>query len=117
MVHHDANDHNVLVDDHGAVVGLIDFGDMLVARQVNELAVTLAYALMDQPDVVAAAQQVIAGYVSQFALQPDELRVLFDLVVARLASSVTISAHRSAAHADNSTCWCHRRRHCACSIG
>lgn len=101
VVHHDANDHNVLVDDHGAVVGLIDFGDMLVARQVNELAVTMAYALMDQPDLVAAARPLIAGYVEQFALQPDELRVLFDLVVARLASSVAISAHRSAANADN----------------
>ena len=75
VVHHDANDYNVLVD-HGSVSGLIDFGDMVFARQVNELAVTLAYALLDANDVVAAGRDVIGGYIGEFPLTDDELRVL-----------------------------------------
>ena len=100
VVHHDANDRNVIVHD-GAISGLIDFGDMVFARQVNELAVTLAYGLLDVIDVVASARRIIGGYVGEFALDEAELRALFDLVVARLAMSVTIASHRSAQFPDN----------------
>jgi len=100
VVHHDANDYNVLVD-RGTVSGLIDFGDMVFARQVNELAVTLAYALLDVNDVVAAGRSVISGYVAEFPLTDDELRVVYDLAATRLAMSVAISSHRSRHHPDN----------------
>ncbi|MDP2290739.1 MAG: aminotransferase class III-fold pyridoxal phosphate-dependent enzyme [Actinomycetota bacterium] len=100
VVHHDANDYNVLVD-HGSVSGLIDFGDMVFARQVNEVAVTLAYALLDTNDVVAAGRDVIAAYVGEFALTDDELRVVYDLAATRLAMSVAISSHRSHEFPDN----------------
>ena len=100
VVHQDANDHNVLVDG-GAISGLIDFGDMVVARQISELAVALTYALLDCVDVVATAHRVIAAYTDRFALLDDELQVVFDLVIARLASSVTISSHRHLAFAGN----------------
>jgi len=101
VVHHDANDYNVLVHD-GTVSGLIDFGDMLFARQVNELAVTLAYALLDTNDLVAAGRDVISGYTAEFALTDDELRVVYDLTATRLAMSVAISLHRSREFPDNS---------------
>ena len=109
VVHHDANDYNVLVDDvliNGAptgpiISGLIDFGDMLFARQVNELAVTLAYALLDATDLVAAGRDVISGYVGEFPLTDDELRVVYDLTATRLAMSVAISSHRQCEFPDN----------------
>ena len=100
VVHQDANDYNVLVDD-GRVAGLIDFGDMVFGRQVNELAVTLAYALLDANDVIAAGRAVISGYVAEFALTDDELRVLYDLAATRLAMSVAISARRGREFPDN----------------
>lgn len=103
VVHQDANDNNVIVDpaDRQTVVGLIDFGDMTFGRQVNELAVTLAYALLDVPDIVAAGRAVIRGYVSAFPLTEDELAVLFDLAAMRLAMSVCMSSHRSREFPDN----------------
>ena len=104
VVHHDANDYNVLVDisPSGPIIsGLIDFGDMLFARQVNELAVTLAYALLDATDLVAAGCDVISGYVAEFPLTDDELRVVYDLSATRLAMSVVISSHRQREFPDN----------------
>ena len=104
VVHHDANDYNVLAltDAYGTgISGIIDFGDMLYARQVNELAVTLAYTLLDTNDLVAAGRDVISGYVSEFALTDDELRVVYDLAATRLAMSVAISSHRSREFPDN----------------
>ncbi|MEY4174710.1 MAG: 2,2-dialkylglycine decarboxylase, partial [Actinomycetota bacterium] len=68
---------------------------------VYELAVTLAYALLDVPDVVAAAEQVVAGYTAEFPLTEAELAVLVDLAATRLAMSVAISSHRSLDHPDN----------------
>lgn len=103
VIHNDANDNNILVDasDTSRISGLIDFGDMVYAKQVNELAVMLAYALMDVPDLVGAAHAVIQGYTSEFPLTEGELEVLFDLVAMRLVMSVCISSHRSKDFPDN----------------
>lgn len=97
VLHQDANDNNLLVttDQTAAVTGLIDFGDMTFGCQINELAITLAYALLDCDDIYQTAMPVIAGYSHTFALEPDEAEILFDLVAARLAASVCISSHRS----------------------
>lgn len=103
VIHHDANDNNIIVDvaDPSVVTGLIDFGDMLFGRQINELAVTLAYALLDMPDTIAAARPLIRGYHAEFPLTEDEIAVLFDLVALRLAMSVCISSHRAKEYPDN----------------
>ena len=97
VLHQDANDNNVIVDaaDPGRVAGLIDFGDMAHGRTINELAITLAYALLDAPDLYAAARAVIAGYVAEFPITVDEAEVLFDLMRMRLAMSVCISSRRA----------------------
>ena len=49
VIHNDANDHNVLVDDDGAggSRGLLDLGDAVWSVVVNELAVAAAYAALD----------------------------------------------------------------------
>ncbi len=101
VLHQDANDNNVIVDSSGEVTGLIDFGDMIFGRVINELAVTLAYALLDMDDLYSAARPVITAYSRVFPIEIDEAEVLFDLVAARLAASVCISSHRAKAFPDN----------------
>ena len=100
-IHQDANDNNLLVDEAGHVSGIIDFGDMAWGRQINELAVALAYALLDCTDIYATAAPVITAYAARFPLDPLEATLLFDLVAARLAASVCISSHRAKDHPDN----------------
>ena len=102
VVHQDANDNNLVVDERGRqVTGLIDFGDMTFGRQINELAVALAYALLDCENIYATALPVISAYAAEFPLDGAEAEVLFDLVAARLAASVCISSHRAKDHPDN----------------
>ena len=102
VLHQDANDNNIVVDKASATVtGLIDLGDMTHGRQINELAVTLAYALLDVEDVYKSATPLIAAYARQFPLEPGEAAILFDLVAARLAMSVCISSHRAKDFPDN----------------
>ena len=102
VIHNDINDHNiVIVGEHPAIVGVIDFGDMVYGSQVNDLAVALAYLLMDRGDMEKAAGQVIRAYSRVFPLRADEADLLFDLVATRLAVSVAVSSNRAKKFPDN----------------
>jgi len=105
VVHNDANDYNVLVarddDDNLSCAGLIDFGDMLYTYTASEVAVAVAYAMLDKPDPLATAANVLAGYHEAFPLSETELELLLDLISMRLAVSVTNSALQQKLHPEN----------------
>jgi len=100
VIHNDANDYNILLND-GMVSGILDFGDMLYAPRVVEVATASAYAILDEENPLEAAAQVIAGYHSVLALTVTELSLLYDLICARLALSVSISSERIQSDPDN----------------
>ncbi|MFN0112030.1 MAG: aminotransferase class III-fold pyridoxal phosphate-dependent enzyme [Blastocatellia bacterium] len=98
-IHNDANDYNVLVDGgedlysrNQQVVGLVDFGDMVFSYTVGDLAIAIAYAILDKADPLAAAAQIVAGYNAEHPLTEDELAALFGLVKIRLCVSVCMAA-------------------------
>jgi Ser/Thr protein kinase RdoA (MazF antagonist) len=125
VIHNDANDYNVLVGfkkGSGTVVqstlravpatvpdpflnrrvtGVIDFGDMVHSSTVNELAICLAYVMLDKPDPIAAAAEVVSGYHEVFPLRESEFEVLFPLACMRLCVSVSISAYQRQLAPDN----------------
>ena len=94
VIHNDANDYNLLLND-GVVMGLLDFGDMLYAPRVVEVAIAAAYALLGTENPLESAAHVVAGYHSVSALTATELSLLYDLICARLAVSVAISSERA----------------------
>ena len=105
VIHNDANDYNVIVnhphDDTTRTFGILDFGDMVRSYTINELAVAIAYAVLDKPDPLSVAQKIVAGYHEVFPLKEVELEVLFPLFCARLAMSVSIAAHQQKLEPDN----------------
>ena len=102
VIHNDANDNNLIVDEGlTSIKGIIDFGDMLYSRQINELAVTLAYALMGTEDAITDGATIVAAYHKRFPLTDNEFRVLPVLVAMRLAMSVCISSNRASQYPDN----------------
>ena len=95
VIHGDANDYNVLVDpERMTVTGLLDFGDMVYSYTVGDLAIAIAYAVLDKPDPRAVANEVIHGYIGEFALRDEELEMLWPLVRLRLAMSVCMAAYQ-----------------------
>jgi len=95
VIHGDANDYNVLVDPEQMIVtGLLDFGDMVYSYTIGELAIAIAYVVLDKTEPHAAADEVIEGYNSEFRLLDEELEMLWPLVRLRLAMSVCIAAHQ-----------------------
>ena len=102
-VHNDANDYNVLVANDGdiwsrdeRIAGLIDFGDIVHSVTVADLAIAVAYAVLDKPDPLAAAAPIVRGYHAAWPLSAVELAALFDLVRLRLCVSVALAAHQQA---------------------
>ena len=105
VIYGDANDYNVLVSDPWPqprkIGGVIDFGDMHHGLTVSEAAIAAAYAILGKADPLKAAAEVVAGYHGALPLQEEEVAVLFPLMAARLAVSVTNSAHRKKVKPDD----------------
>lgn len=103
VIHGDANDYNVLVDEATgeSIAGLIDFGDAIQSPLINELAVAAAYAIMDRAAPIDDAGAMAAAFHKINPLLPHEIDLLYDLIALRLVISVTISASRRDRSKDN----------------
>ena len=100
VVHGDANDYNVLVEND-EVVGLIDFGDVVYSYTVGDLAIAVAYVVLGKENHLDAAAPVIEGYREEFELTQDELDALWSLVRLRLCMSVCIAAYQQLRQPEN----------------
>ncbi len=100
VVHNDANDWNVLVED-GRIAGIIDFGDAVHTVLIADVAIACAYSILDMDDPIGAAAALAAGFHAKYPLRAEEVDLLFDLIAMRLVTSVTLSASRASRTADN----------------
>jgi 4-aminobutyrate aminotransferase-like enzyme/Ser/Thr protein kinase RdoA (MazF antagonist) len=108
VVHGDINDHNVLVEPRGAsaldgwrVSGIVDFGDMVYSYRVADLAIAIAYAMLDADDPLTVAVAVVRGFSARVALDDAELAALFGLATMRLCASVCIAADQMRREPEN----------------
>ncbi len=99
VIHHDAHLGNLLGDPErpGTVTGVIDFGDLVHAPLVLELATSLAGIAEDRVDFPQAAAAVVAGFHAIVPLEEDELALLFDLTLGRSILTVQLTAVKAAA--------------------
>lgn len=110
LIHGDANDENILVDDDAP--GLVDFGDFVRSCRVFDLAILLAYALFDgqggrmaslvsdaslDPGETLLVQQractIVKAYHAVCPLQREELDALYVLIRARNCQTILNAAH------------------------
>lgn len=100
FIHGDANPENIRVNRE-RIVGMIDLGDSCYNPLVCDLAICLAYQMMDQVNPWAVAACIIDGYESILPLAGEEQAILFPLVCGRLAVSLSIAAERRQIDPDN----------------
>jgi 4-aminobutyrate aminotransferase-like enzyme/Ser/Thr protein kinase RdoA (MazF antagonist) len=110
IVHGDFNLDNLVLDEQGQVAGILDFGDACHTALVADVAVAIASFLRGRPseDVFRVARIAVDGFASRLPLEPLELELLGDLVVARLAAIVSISnwrTHRFPENAEYIEAW------------
>jgi Ser/Thr protein kinase RdoA (MazF antagonist) len=86
VIHNDSHRGNLIRPDEGslAVTGLIDFGDMVRAPLVQDLAVSVASFMRVNPDPIQVLVAMAEGFDSVVPLLAQELLALHGLVLARL---------------------------------
>jgi Ser/Thr protein kinase RdoA (MazF antagonist) len=88
VIHSDANPENVLVA--GKRLGFIDFGDAIKAPLVFDVAIAASYMRVFDGDPTTLIEPFVAGYHAVLPLQEIENRLLFDLIRARLTTTITL---------------------------
>lgn len=103
IIHNDLNPDNLLVEptDPNQIVGIIDFGDMVHAPLIVDLAVAAAYQILGEDDPTDVLPQMAAAYHAVEPLEAGELDLLADLVAGRQVQSLVIGAWRACLHPDN----------------
>lgn len=91
VIHNDANPANVLTDTSANdVIGFIDFGDMIKAPLVIDVAVAAAYLRADASDELQLLAPFVRGYTGVTPLDECEIDLLYTLVCTRLATTIAI---------------------------
>ena len=98
IIHNDVNSSNVLVaeDDHECIAGIIDYGDMVHAPLVCDVAIAAGGFNHHTDDPVSAICEVAAGFDGVTPLEAEEVDLIYDLVMAREASIILICTWRIA---------------------
>ncbi len=96
VIHNDAHESNVLVDpaNPDQIAGLLDFGDMIYAPLIQEVAIAANVRGMPLAQSLDKIAAIAAGYDSVLPLEAEEIDLIYDLVLARLAITATIIAWR-----------------------
>ena len=103
-IHADVNDYNCIVSNNfknPEITGIIDFGDACYTQTINDVAITIAYGVMNVPDPLDAAVEILKGYKKQYSFTENELHCLFTLVAMRLITTLTKAALRKQENSTN----------------
>lgn len=97
VIHSDLNNDNAVIDDQDEdrVAGIIDFGDMLYAPLVADVAIGCSYLRAPGGDPLELMREMIAGYHGVTPLDDREVGIVFELIQARLCASIAILDWRS----------------------
>ncbi|MCA0933391.1 aminotransferase class III-fold pyridoxal phosphate-dependent enzyme [Lutimonas saemankumensis] len=104
VIHNDANDFNILVDENlkdPELTAVIDYGDAIHSQTINDLAVCCAYGIMNLTDPLSGAIEIVKGYHQGRALQEKELSFLYDCIAMRLVITLTKSRINQIKEPDN----------------
>jgi 4-aminobutyrate aminotransferase-like enzyme/Ser/Thr protein kinase RdoA (MazF antagonist) len=106
-IHGDLNDANVLVgggDDLESrdqrITGIVDLGDMVYSYRIGDLAIAIAYAMLDG-DPLDHLAHIVHGYARELLPTDAELASIYGLAAMRLCASACIAAEQQRLQPDN----------------
>ncbi|KAG8003085.1 Hydroxylysine kinase, partial [Nibea albiflora] len=105
IIHGDLNDQNIIVtplaSGHHEISGIIDFSLLMNGCYVFELAITIMYLMLENPNPLDVGGPLIAGWESIMPLSDDERDSLYLLVLGRLCQSLVHGQYYSRKYPDN----------------
>ncbi|XP_053659044.1 hydroxylysine kinase [Anopheles marshallii] len=106
VIYGDFNEHNVIVNKKPSnskeyeIVGIIDFGDVCYSRYVFELAIAMAYMILEANDLNIGGL-VMAGYSMIRLIPPHEKEILRVCIAARLCQSLVLGLYTATVDSSN----------------
>ncbi|MDN3203280.1 aminotransferase class III-fold pyridoxal phosphate-dependent enzyme [Algoriphagus sediminis] len=100
LIHGDANEWNILTRD-SKYYSLIDFGDCCYAPVICEVAIALTYLIYDKENPLEWTNDFLQAYHQKRPLGAIEVELLYDLIAARLCTSVCKSAESRSLDSEN----------------
>ncbi|MCF8069473.1 MAG: aminotransferase class III-fold pyridoxal phosphate-dependent enzyme [Desulfobacterales bacterium] len=96
VIHGDAFFNNVLTDPAtpDSIAGVIDFGDLVHAPVVIEVANSIDLLHIDPKGYMSALCSFTVGFDNVYPLEENEIDLVYDLILARYAAFLTIIAWR-----------------------
>ena len=101
VIHNDVTLDNLLLDEAGAVSGIIDFGDMAHTALVLDVPATLQSLFRERHDIFEVSAVFLEGYTSVIPLEDVERELLGELLAGRMVQTILISAQRTRQYPDN----------------
>ena len=100
VTHGDPNDYNIVVKKE-KIIGFIDFGDSIYAPVINDLAISLSYALMDNNNLYKSLQNIVGTYNEFYKLSDQDIYSLLALIKSRLVITLVMAAKQRKKYPDN----------------
>lgn len=96
-IHNDFNMENILIDPQNPdqITGIIDFGDMVHAPTIFDVAVAAAYQQGNEEDPVQAVCELLEGYKTLRSLSDEELELLYPAMAMRSVMRIAIPMSRA----------------------
>jgi hydroxylysine kinase len=103
VIHNDYHLYNVLVahDDQASITGIIDFGDMLHAPLVGEVATAAAFHMTGSANPFEGPAQFVGAYQAILPLTEMEQDIVADLMATRHLITALISEWRALRYPEN----------------
>ena len=98
LIHNDLNGSNLLLHaPTGEVTGIFDFGDVVSAPRVVDLAVAAAYLIdgSSSASLCRSLSAIVAGYQSHAPLSADEVAIIPEIMRARYAMALALNHARA----------------------
>jgi len=100
VTHGDPNDYNIVVKKE-KIIGFIDFGDSIYAPVVNDLAISLSYALMGTKNFYKSLKNIVGTYNEFYKLSDQDIYSLLGLIKSRLVITLVMAAKQRKKYPDN----------------
>lgn len=96
VIHNDLHVGNMLSATGNAdkLAGILDFGDLIYSARIIDLGFAAAEVTIPGTDPVETAAELAAAYHKENPLDTGELDILFDIIAARHAQTLSILAWR-----------------------
>ena len=93
VIHNDAHPYNLIRADKVSmdVIGIIDFGDMVYAPIINDLAVTATTFQRRSKENLAVVESLLIGFHKAHPLTDAQVSILWDAIILRLLITVLLS--------------------------